>query len=212
MHYEVTLNPHDKGVMAPSAGKARIYVIEIVETNTTGVTTRVGVDGLNGALQRQSAVISLDTIMGLTSRGWSSGGDVSCLYDYDNGGHWFFTQFVSASSESSGGTFAGCFAAVANTCYEGIAVTVGSDPFGPYNVYFLNANYNPSEPGYPYLLNDFAKIASSKDAFLVFYDEFPLFGGGIGGGFFNGAQEFAFSKDAFEAGQSRWGTNAEPPA
>jgi len=44
-HYEVTLNPPDKGVIAPSAGKARIYVIEIVGTNTTGVTTRVGVDG-----------------------------------------------------------------------------------------------------------------------------------------------------------------------
>jgi hypothetical protein len=45
MPYEVTWNPPDKGVMAPSAGKARIYVIEIVGTNTTGVTTRVGVDG-----------------------------------------------------------------------------------------------------------------------------------------------------------------------
>jgi len=34
-------------------------------------------------LQRKSAVIPLDTIMGLTSRGWSSGGDISCLYDHD---------------------------------------------------------------------------------------------------------------------------------
>ena len=154
----------------------------------------------NTALQRESSVIPLDTLMGLTSRGWSSGGDISCYYDYDNGGHWFFTQFVSSNSEASGGTFAGCFAAVANTCYEGIAVTVGSNPFGPYNVYFLNANYNPAEPGYPYLLNDFAKIATSKDAFLIFYDEFPQMGGGLGGGFFNGAQQFAFSKDGFEKG------------
>lgn len=154
----------------------------------------------NTSLGRLSPVIPLDTVMGLTSKGWSSGGDVSCLFDQANGGHWFFTEFVSASSEAQGGPFAGCFNAVANTCYEGIAVTQGSNPFGPYNVYFLNANYNPQEPGYPYLLNDFAKISTTADAFLLFYDEFPLHGGGIGGGFFNGAQEFAFSKIAMEEG------------
>ncbi len=181
------IEPADQGLCAGNG-----YV---VETNNIGEVLI-----FNSALQQQSAVIPLDTIMGLTSRGWSSGGDVSCLYDYDNGGHWFFTQFVSASTEANGGPFAGCFAALANTCYEGIAVTVGSNPFGPYNVYFFNADYNPSEPGYPYLLNDFAKIATSKDAFLLFYDEFPLRGGGLGGGFFNGAQQLAFSKDAFEEG------------
>jgi hypothetical protein len=181
------IEPADQGLCAGNG-----YV---VETNNVGEVLI-----FNTALKRQSAAIPLDTIMGLTSRGWSSGGDVSCLYDSDDGGHWFFTQFVSSTTEASGGPFAGCFAAVANTCYEGIAVTVGSDPFGPYNVYFLNADYNPSEPGYPYLLNDFAKIASSKDAFLLFYDEFPQMGGGLGGGFFNGAQQFAFSKDAFEEG------------
>jgi hypothetical protein len=181
------IEPADQGLCAGNG-----YV---VETNNIGEVLI-----FNTGLQRQSAAIPLDTIMGLTSRGWSSGGDVSCLYDYDNGGHWFFTQIVSTSPESEGGPFAGCFAAVANTCTEGIAVTVGSNPFGPYNVYFLNADYNPSEPGYPNLLNDFAKIASSKDAFLVFYDEFPQLGGGLGGGFFNGAQQFAFSKDAFEEG------------
>ena len=181
------IDPADQGLCAGNG-----YV---VETNNIGEVLI-----FDNALRRKSAVISLDTIMGLTNRGWSSGGDVSCLYDYDNGGHWFFTQFVSASSEASGGPFAGCFVAVAHTCYEGIAVSVGSDPFGPYNVYFLDANYNPAEPGYPYLDNDFAKIATSKDAFLLFYDEFALLGGGLGGGSFNGAQEFAFSKDAFEQG------------
>ncbi len=75
---------------------------------------------------------------------------------------------------------------MANSCYEGIAVSKGSSPFGPYNVYFLNANYNPAEPGYPFLLNDFAKISVTRDAFLLFYDEFPLNTPGIGGGFFNG--------------------------
>lgn len=89
---------------------------------------------------------------------------------------------------------------MANTCYEGIAVTVGSNPFGPYNVYFANANYNPAEPGSPYLLNDFAKISMTQDALLMFYDEFPLAGPGLGGGFFNGAQEFAFNKNALESG------------
>jgi hypothetical protein len=162
------------------------------------------------ALLRKSAVIPLDTIMGLTERGWSSGGDISCLYDHDNGGHWFFTQFVSSTPESVGGTFAGCFAGVANTCYEGIAVSMGSSPFGPYAVYFLNANYDPSEPGYPYLLNDFAKIATTRDAFLLFYDEFPLVVPGLGGGGFNGAQEFAFNKRAFELGLPVTGRYGEP--
>ena len=90
----------------------------------------------------------------------SSGGDISCQYDYSNGGHWFFTEIVSASSEANQGAFGGCFAAVASTCYEGIAVTDGSNPFGPYHVYFVNANYNPNEPGYPYLLNDLRRSPS----------------------------------------------------
>jgi hypothetical protein len=183
------IEPPDQGICAGNG-----YV---VESNNVGEILI-----FNTSLQRQSLVIPLDTVMGLTGLGWSSGGDISCAYDHDNGGHWFFTEFVSSTPESAGGPFAGCFNAVANTCYEGIAVTVGSDPFGPYNVYFLNANYNPSEPGYPYLLNDFAKIGVTRDAFLLFYDEFPQSGSapGLGGGFFNGAQEFAFNKKAFELG------------
>ena len=35
----------------------------------------------------------------------------------------------------------------------------------------------------------------------MFYDEFPLLGGGFGGGGFNGAQEFAFDKNALENGR-----------
>jgi hypothetical protein len=142
----------------------------------------------------------LDTVMGLGKRHWSSGGDPSCVFDSANGGHWFITQFVSKSPESKGGPFAGCFVGVANTCLEGIAVTTGSSPFGPYNVYFLDANFNPKEPGVPFLLNDFAKTSVTRDAFLLFYDEFPLRGNGVGGGFFNGAQEFAFNKNALEKG------------
>ena len=150
--------------------------------------------------------------MGLGSRAWSSGGDPSCEYDSSNGGHWFFTEIVSASPEASGGAFTGCFAGVANECYEGIAVSQGSSPFGPYNVYFLNADYNPAEPGYPSLLNDFAKIGVTRDAFLLFYDEFPLKarGPGSAAAHFNGAQEFAFDKNALERGRSVTLSNGQP--
>jgi hypothetical protein len=154
----------------------------------------------NEHLHRISSVIPLDTVMGLTGLNWSSGGDISCLYDASNGGHWFFTEIVSASSEANEGAFTGCFAGVSNACYEGIAVTKGSNPFGPYNVYFASADFDPAEPGSPNLLNDFAKIATSRDAFLLFWDEFPLAGPGLGGGGFNGAQEFAFNKNAMELG------------
>jgi len=182
------IEPPDQGLCAGNG--------DIVETNNISEILVY-----DTALKRLSAPIPDDTLMGLTSRGWSSGGDPSCEYDSSNGGHWFFTEIVSASAEAAGGPFSGCFAAAANSCYEGIAVSQGSSPFGPYHVYFLNANYNPKEPGYPALLNDFAKIAVTRDAFLVFYDEFPLNGGGLGGGGFNGAQEFAFDKNALEHGR-----------
>jgi hypothetical protein len=183
----VDIEPADQGLCAGNG-----YV---VEDNNLGEILI-----FNTALNRVSSVIPLDTLMGLTGLGYSSGGDISCLYDASNGGHWFFTEFVSTNSEATGGTFNGCFAGVAHACLEGIAVTRGSSPFGPYNVYFLHADYNPSEPGYPYLLNDFAKIATTRDAFLIFYDEFPLVTPGLGGGGFNGSQEFAFTKTAMELG------------
>jgi hypothetical protein len=185
------VEPPDQGLCA---GRG-----DVVEDNNIGE-----IMVFDTVLHRRSAPIPLDTLMGLTGRGWSSGGDPSCVFDADHGGHWFFTEIASASSEASGGPFVGCFVGVANDCYEAIAVTVGSNPFGPYNVYFLNANYDPAEPGSPNLLNDFAKIAVSQDAFLMMYDEFPLISTnpGLGGGFFNGAQEFAFDKDAMERGES----------
>ena len=183
------VEPPDQGLCAGDGS--------VVETNNIGEFLV-----FNTALHRQSQPISLDTIMGLAGLGWSSGGDPSCLYDSANGGHWFFTEIVSASPEASGGAFVGCFAAVANSCYEGLAISDSSNPLGAYHVYFVNANYNPAEPGAPYLLNDFAKISVTRDAFLLFYDEFPLNGSapGFGGGFFNGAQEFAFDKSALEQG------------
>jgi hypothetical protein len=179
------VEPPDQGLCAGNGS--------VVETNNIGEILI-----FNKALKRASPVISLDRVMGLGKRHWSSGGDPSCMWDPANGGHWFFTQIVSKSPESKGGPFAGCFVAKANTCLEGISVTKGSSPFGPYNTYFLNANYDPKEPGFPFMLNDFAKIAATRDAFLLFYDEAPLRGNGLGGGFFNGAQEFAFNKTALE--------------
>jgi hypothetical protein len=153
-----------------------------------------------------SGVVSLDTLMGLTAKGWSSGGDIMCQYDYGNGGHWFITQIVSTSSETSGGPFVGCFSGVLNGCLEGLAVSATSNPMGAYNVYFVNPNAANNDPGKGYLLNDFAKTATTRDAFLVFYDEFNLNSStfpacpAFGCGGFNGAQELAFTKDALELG------------
>ena len=113
------VEPPDQGLCAGNG--------DVVETNNIGEILV-----FNTALKRQSAPIPLDTIMGLTRRAWSSGGDPSCEYDPSNGGHWFFTEIVSASSEANRGAFTGCFAAVANNCYEGIAVSQGSNPLGPY--------------------------------------------------------------------------------
>jgi hypothetical protein len=193
------IEPPDQGLCAGNGS--------VVETNNIGEILV-----FNTALKRQSQPIPLDTIMGLTKLGFSSGGDPSCVYDSANGGHWFFTEIVSASSEANGGPFTGCFAGVANACSEGIAVTDGNNPFGPYHVYFSQADYNPGEPGYPSLLNDFAKISVTRDAFMMFYDEFPLVGSlpGIGGGFFNGAQELAFRKSALENGLPVQLNNGKP--
>jgi hypothetical protein len=44
----------------------------------------------------------------------------------------------------------------------------------------------------------------------MFYDEFPLETTGLGGGFFNGAQELAFNKNALELGLPVTGTHGEP--
>jgi hypothetical protein len=195
--YGLTVEPADQGLCAGNG-----YVME---DNNIGELEVFH----SSSLSHASSDISLDSVMGLpnipASMGgpWSSGGDTSCLYDYNDGGHWFITEIVSNSSWAVAGPFGGCFAGKALGCWEGIAVSTSSNPLGSYNVYFMNANYNSSEPGYPYLLNDFAKIGSTQDAFLVFYDEFPLLYPsvpGLGGGFLNGAQEFAINKKALELG------------
>ena len=78
-----------------------------------------------------------------------------------NGGHWFFTEFVSTNSANPAvGLSPAASPAGPDDLPRGHRGDRGINPFGPYNVYFVNANYNPTEPGYPYLLNDFAKIGS----------------------------------------------------
>jgi hypothetical protein len=191
-----TVEPPDQGLCVGSG-----YVMQVENVGLMQV--------FNTALAPVSGVIGLDNLMGLTAKGWSSGGDIMCQYDSANGGHWFITEFVSTTTEASGGPFSGCFVALADGCREGIAVSVTNNPMGSYYVYFLDPNKVNSDTGAGTLLNDYAKTATTRDAFLLFYDEYDLLGP------FNGVQQFAFSKNALELGHSKvnvayenMGTNA----
>jgi hypothetical protein len=160
----------------------------------------------NANVRAVSGITTFDTLMGLTALGDSSGGDPMCIYDPQNGGHWFLEEIVSISSEANGGTFAGCFAATYDSCREGLAVSTTNNPLATsWNVYFVDPNkINPGDPGAGYLLNDFSKLGNSRDALMMFYDEFPLRGplpsSGYGSYGFNGAQELAIQKKALELG------------
>src|SRR6202161_515085 len=81
------IEPADQGLCASNR-----YV---VETNNIGEILV-----FNTALQRKSAPIPLDTLMGLTAKGYSSGGDVSCVFDPNNGGARFFPEISSEHLES----------------------------------------------------------------------------------------------------------------
>jgi hypothetical protein len=189
------IEPPDQGMCAGNG-----YVMELINIGNMQV--------FNANLQPVSGITSLDTLMGLSNIGWSSGGDVSCVYDPSNGGHWFITEFVSTNTEASGGPFTGCFSGqLIDSCREGIAVSTGSNPLtSSWNVYFLDPNtWSPNDPGHGFLLNDFTKIATTNDAFLLFYDEFDTRGPyppcpAADCLSFNGAQEFAIDKNALESG------------
>jgi hypothetical protein len=167
----------------------------------------------NTSLKAVSGVVTLDDLLGLPtmgSSGWSSGGDPTCLYDPNNGGHWFVEEIVSTNSEASGGPFTGCFTgAVLDSCREGLAVSATNDPMGAWNIYFVDPNQmSPGDPGAGYLLNDYSKIGTTRDALMMFYDEFNLNASLVPScpafdcEFFNGAQELAFQKSALELGAS----------
>ena len=193
--YGYDIEPPDQTLCAGNG-----YVMEVLNVGEMQVYD-------SSSLRPVSGVVSLDSLMGLTGLQWGSGGDISCLYDSGNGGHWFITEFVSTTAEPES-PFHGCFVGVSDACREGIAVSATDNPMGAYNVYFFDPNAVNSDPGKGYLLNDFAKIGNTRDAFLLFYDEFnlnsatlpacPAFGC-LG---FNGAQEFAFNINAFELGLS----------
>ena len=191
--YGEDVEPPDQGLCAGNG-----YVMEVINIGELRV--------FNAHFGGGTSEVTLDSLMGLTGLGWSSGGDIMCLYDANNGGHWFITEFVSTTSEGSGGVFSGCFAAVYDTSREGLAVSVTNNPEGAYNVYFIDPNAVNSDPGTGYFLNDFAKMGNTRDALLFFYDEFNQNGATIpacpayGCLGFNGAQEFAIDKNALELG------------
>jgi hypothetical protein len=202
--FQYTIEPPDQGLCASNQ-----YVVEVLNIGQLQVYDPT-------TLKAVSGVVSLQNLMGLASMpplGWSSGGDIQCQYDYANGGHWFFTEFVSTTPEAplvpggQPGPFQGCFAVGAaaqfDTCREGIAVSVTNNPMGAYNVYFLdpNAVSNNHDPGKGFLLDDYVKTATTQDAFLLFYDEYIESNtAGYGSFGFNGAQQLAFSKTALEMG------------
>ena len=188
------IEPPDQGLCAGNG-----YVMESINIGEVQVFNGSG-------LAAESSAAALDTLMGLTARGWSSGGDIMCEYDSDNGGHWFITEIVSTTSSP----FTGCFAGILEGCREGLAVSTGSNPLtSSWNIYFLDANtFSPKDPGAGYLLNDYGKMGTTSAALLFFYDEFNLSGTlpacpAFGCEEFNGAQEFAIQKTALEQGRSK---------
>lgn len=190
------IEPPDQGMCAGNG-----YVMELENIGEVRV--------FNSTLQPVSGITTLDSLMGLTPLGWSSGGDVTCLYDPDNGGHWFVAEIVSTTSEASGGPFSGCFAGKQDTCREGLAVSTTDNPLSTsWNIYFLDPNtFSPNDPGAGFFLNDFGKIGNTQDALLFFYDEFNLSGTyppcpAASCLAFNGAQEFAIDKNALESGSA----------
>src|SRR5580704_2889466 len=199
--YGFDIEPPDQGLCAGNG-----YVMESINIGEIRV--------YNASLGPVTSDTSLDALMGLNGLGWSSAGDIMCQYDADNGGHWFITEIVSTTPESTGGAFGpgACFFGGHDACREGLAVSTTANPTATsWNVYFVDPNgiATPSDPGAAsmQLLNDYAKTATTRDAFLMFYDEFNLgtlpagpCPGTFGCFAFNGAQQLAIQKSALELG------------
>src|SRR5258708_28499250 len=116
------IEPADQGLCAGNGF--------VAETNNIGEVLV-----FNQRLHRLSAPIPLDTLMGLTGRGWSSGGDPSCLFDSSNGGHWVFNEIASANNEASGGPVPPRLPPPAQVCSKGLSGDVGSHPVRSPNLY-----------------------------------------------------------------------------
>jgi len=184
------IEPPDQGLCAGNG-----FVMESINIGEIQV--------YNSHLQPVTGITGLDNLMGLNGLGYSSGGDVMCEYDADNGGHWFITEIVSTTSSP----FTGCFAGVLDSCREGLAVSTTNNLLGTsWNIYFIDPNtLSPSDPGAGYLLNDYGKMGMTRDALLFFYDEFNLSGSlptcpSFGCDQFNGAQQLAIEKKSLELG------------
>ena len=110
-----------------------------------------------------------------------------------------------ATHKQVGGAFSGCFAGVGQHLLRGhCGKPMAAARSGPYHVYSLQRRLQPgSSLGLPLPAQRLREDSVTRDAFLLFYDEFPLLPStlpGFGGGFFNGAKEFAFRKSAAGAG------------
>jgi len=184
------IEPPDQGLCAGNG-----FVMESINIGEIQV--------YNAHLQPVTGITGLDSLMGLTGLGYSSGGDIMCEYDADNGGHWFITEIVSTTTSP----FTGCFAGITEGCREGLAVSTTDNPLATsWNIYFIDPNtLSPADPGAGHLLNDYGKMGMTRDALLFFYDEFNLSGSlpacpAFGCEEFNGAQQLAIQKKSLELG------------
>ena len=186
------IEPPDQGLCAGNG-----FVMEAINIGEIQV--------FNAKLKPVTGITSLGSLMGLTTKGWSSGGDIMCEYDASNGGHWFITEIVSTTSSP----FTGCFSIPSPTdsCREGLAVSTTNNPMSTaWNIFFIDPNtLSPGDPGAGHFLNDYGKMGTTRDALLFFYDEFNFSGSlpscpSFGCEQFNGAQELAIQKSALELG------------
>ncbi|MHB8468260.1 MAG: hypothetical protein ACYDCH_00675 [Gaiellaceae bacterium] len=116
--------------------------------------------------------------------------DPKCYYDPDTGR--FFLTVLELGVDPASGAFTGASAVL-------IAVSQTSDATGGWNLFKLDTTDNgtggtPSHPGCP-CLGDQPLIGADANGFYITTNEFPLFVNG-----FNGAQIYATSKRALEAG------------
>jgi len=117
--------------------------------------------------------------------------DPKCYFDIDNGGHFFFTV-LQLDVNPSDGNFSG-------RSHLELAVSQTNDPTGVWNLFSIDvtndgSNGTPAHPGCP-CLGDQPLIGADANGFYISTNEFPIFAAG-----FNGAQIYALSKAALEAG------------
>jgi len=175
---QFSLEPPDQGLCVGNGN-----VIESVNTVMKVYST-------SGAAR--SAVVDLNTFFHLPAEIDRTTGvagpflsDPKCYFDTDTG-RFFFTTLEEDAAPS----------VRANTL---IATSQTSDPLGGWNIFYLDAT-NDGSNGTPLhtdcpCFGDQPLIGADKYGFYVTTNEFPAFAAG-----FNGAQVYAMSKTALEAG------------